>query len=206
MLIYYDLIKSYLSNRTQYVKIEDTLSKPAYIKYGIPQGTVLGPILFSIYINSLLSFSGTGNILSLADDTAVIFKANSWKNLKTTAKQEFKKIKDWFDANKLTVNFNKTVYLPFTSYVNSLPNLRPLNIDNNLSIPESESIKYFGIIVDRHFRWNLQIKHVVEKLRGMLSRIKHLKKYLDVKQLKIVYYALVESQIKHGIIGWEGAN
>ena len=92
-----------------------------------------------------------------------------------------------FDYNLLTVNFKKTSYLPFTTYVNNLPNFRSLNIENRLNIPEADSMKYLGIIIDKHFRWDLQAKYVAQKIRGLLYRFKYLKPCLDIKHQKILY-------------------
>ena len=79
------LIRSYLSNRTQFVKVNTAHSKESVIRYGVPQGTVLGPIVFSLYINELLELSSSGNVVSFADDTALFYTANSWAELKTKA-------------------------------------------------------------------------------------------------------------------------
>lgn len=202
----HNILKSYLSNREQYVDIDGTLSNSRTITYGVPQGTVLGPLLFTIYINSLLDIDTAGTILSFADDTAVLYTEKTWEDLRTKAESDFKKIQQWFQYNKLTLNCDKTKYLPFTSYANNLPNFGPLNIDQNQQIPEAESIKYLGIIIDRHFRWDLQILNLIKKVRGLLTRFKYLKEYLEEKQLKTLYYSLVQSQISYGIAGWGGVN
>lgn len=200
----YNILKSYLSNREQYVEIDGTLSSSRTITYGVPQGTVLGPLLFTIYINSLLHIDTAGTILSFADDTAILYTEKTWELLKTKTESDFKKIQQWFQYNKLTLNCDKTKYLPFTSYANNLPNLGPLSIDQNQQIPEAESIKYLGIIIDRHLRWDLQILNLIKKVRGLLTRFKYLQEYLEEKQLKILYYSLVQSQISYGIAGWGG--
>lgn len=200
------LIKSYLSNRKQQVNIDGTLSNPETVTYGVPQGTVLGPLLFTIYINDLLTLKTTGTILSFADDTAIWYESNSWDNLKIESERDFNNIKNWFQRNKLTLNVEKTKYLPFTSYAANLPNIGALTIDENTEIPEAESIKYLGIIIDRHVRWNLQILNIVKKVRGLLPRFKYLRQMLDERHLKIVYYALVQSQLTYGIIGWGGVS
>lgn len=202
----FNVLESYLDNRTQYVKVDDKLSYPTTVKYGIPQGTVLGPVMFLIYINSLLSLNISGSIISFADDTAILFEASSWQELKTIAETDMQLVKKWFQYNTLTLNCDKTYYLPFTSYANHLPNMGLLNVDHDTMIPEVDSVKYLGIVIDRHLKWDLQIRHVVQKIRGLLSRFKYLKKFMGIKQLELLYYALIQSQMSYGIRAWGGVN
>lgn len=199
-----NLMRSYLSDRVQYVQIDEKASHPMKISYGVPQGTVLGPVLFIIYINNLLNLESTGKILSFADDTAIFYSANTWSELKNKAEIDFKNIKRWFDFNKLTLNCEKTKYLPFASYSTGLPNMGNLSIDNNSSIKEGEFSKYLGIIIDKHLRWDLHIKHLINKIRYLLATFKCLKQFLDINQMKIIYHSLIESQITYGQIGWGG--
>lgn len=198
----FQLITSYLTGRTQYVKINDAVSDKKIIKWGVPQGTVLGPVLFIIYINSLLTLNSAGEILSFADDTAVFYSADTWQNLKQIVVDDFTNIKNWFDSNMLTINSMKTKYLPFTSLANNLPNFGPMNITATLIIEEAHSMKYLGIVIDKHLRWDLQVKNVTKKIRGLLSRFKYLKQYLGINQLKTIYFALIQSHLSYGIIGW----
>ena len=80
-----NLLKSYLTDRVQYVKIDNYISSPNSVKYGVPQGSVLGPILFILYINHLLSLKFEGTIISFADDTAILYKSDTWQDLKNRA-------------------------------------------------------------------------------------------------------------------------
>lgn len=201
-----NLLKSYLTDRVQYVNIDNYISSANNVKYGVPQGTVLGPILFTLYINNLLLLKVEGTIISFADDTVILYKSDTWQNLKNKAENDFKNIKKWFDYNLLTINYNKTNYLPFTSYSNHLPNLGPLKVEESIEIPEVTSVKYLGIIIDRHLRWDVHVNNLTKKLRGLISTFKCLKNYLDVSHLKIIYYALVQSLLSYGIIGWGGVN
>lgn len=200
----YNILESYLSGREQRVSIDGITGETRTVSYGVPQGTVLGPLLFTIYINGLLEIKTEGDIISFADDTAILYESNTWQELKTLVENDFLKIEKWFRYNKLTLNFDKTKYLPFSSYTSGLPNMGPLKIGDSYEIPEGESIKYLGIAIDRHLRWDLQINNVVGKLRGLLHKFKYLRDFLDIENLKTLYHALVESQLQYGIIGWGG--
>lgn len=202
----YKLLKTYLSDRRQYVQLDEIFSSPETVTFGVPQGTVLGPILFTIYINSMLSLTTVGRIISFADDTAILYTSSTWQLLKETIETDFPKISSWLYLNKLTLNCGKTRYLPFCSYVNSLPKLGPLNVGLNSQIMESESIKYLGIMIDRHLRWNLQTKQLVTKIRGHIPKFKYLRDFLMLKNLKTLYYSQIESLLSYGIVGWGGVN
>lgn len=198
----YNLIRSYLTGREQVVNIGGGVSEPRTVNYGVPQGTVLGPLLFTVYINSLLKINSKGKIISFADDTAILYTSETWELLQTDVKNDFINIERWFLYNKLTLNCDKTKYLVFSSYANNLPEMGPLKVGPNTTIPEAKSVQYLGIVIDRHLRWDLQIKYIIRKIRGLVSRFRYLKDYLDTKYLKILYYALVQSQLSYGIIGW----
>lgn len=196
------LIKSYLENRPQYVKIGNTLSNSKIYKYGVPQGSILGPLFFNIYLNDLFNLKCIGKLHSFADDTVIFYDAIDWKTLQQTIKTDFLIIKNWFDNNLLTINFKKTNYLPITSYSNNLPKFKNIEITNNIQITEANNVKYLGIIIDKHLKWNLQIEYVINKLRCMLSKFKYLKNILNKNYLNMLYFSLIQSHLNYGILGW----
>lgn len=203
-----NLLKNYLTNRTQCVNINDVISEFRTIEYGVPQGTVLGPILFNIYLNSLFSLPTEGILISFADDTAIFYTAESWEELMDKAQNDLKGIKNWFDTRLLTINFEKTKFVPFAIKKNRLPNLQPLKIaceTRLIEIQPAREIKYLGITIDCLLKWDTHINNVIKKIRSLLPKFKYLRGFLDTIELKTVYYALVESQLKYGIIAWGGA-
>ena len=105
------LFTSYLTNRQQYTAIGNTVSSKLAVTCGIPQGSLLGPVLFFIYINDLPNCSSILAVRIFADDANVFASARDHKSLEQQINTELKKVKIWCDANKLSINFSKTNFM-----------------------------------------------------------------------------------------------
>lgn len=197
-----ELFSSYLKDRKQVVKIKDKISHENTISHGIPQGTVLGPILFNLYINSLFTMQTTGEIISFTDDTAVLYSSDSWQNLKNVVQNDFKNIADWFHSKLLTINFDKTHFLPFSSYKNGLPEFDKLLISNQIEINITDKIKYLGVLIDSHLRWEHQVSNICKIIRCLLPKFKFLRTIMNYTHLRTIYYSLVQSRVQYGIFSW----
>ena len=146
-------------------------------------------------------------MISFAEDTAIFYSGESWDFLKNAVEQDLKNVKKCFDSKLLTINYDKTYFLPITSLNSNLPSYKVLEIRERykiIQISSAEKVKYLGIYIDNHLRWNIQIKSVVQKLKVLSYKFAQLKHILSIQHLKIVYKALVESIFKYGIIGWGG--
>ena len=210
------LIKSYLQNREQVVSINNVLSKPRIIKYGIPQGTVLGPILFNVFINDLSQSTVKCEITSFADDTVLLFSTNSWKETHEVATSELIKVKQWLDNNLLTLNSDKTTYITFSPRKNTQPVNSILKLHNPVCkqrnpnckchvLEKQYSTRYLGIIIDQHLKWEDHIDFITKKLRCTIIMFHNLKNILTHSNQKLVYFGLVQSRIQYGIIAWGSA-
>ena len=107
----HQLISSYLSGRFQKVRVNGVYSENLGVSMGIPQGTILGPLLFILYVNDLLTGMPEGEIVSFADDTAVVATGKTWTQVEQKANNQLKTISDWLALNKLSLNIDKTVYI-----------------------------------------------------------------------------------------------
>jgi hypothetical protein len=112
---------NYLKGRPQRVKINNTLSDSMETEYSIPQGTVLGPLLFIMFVNDIFSQKLNGQIISYADDTALVVSARTWDRVETLRNLDMNVIKTWLDGNCLTMNSDKTYILPFAIGTTDLP-------------------------------------------------------------------------------------
>lgn len=203
-----NLLKSYLTNRVQCVEVQSKTSSFKEIEYGVPQGTVLGPLLFNIYLNDLFYVGVGGEVVSFADDTAIFYKHTSWNGLKTLVEEDFLHIATFFNNRKLTINWKKTFFVPFTSYSKNLPLFSSINIkceSFDYTISMTKHIKYLGVMVDCHLNWNKHLNALSNKLRCLISKFKYFKQIFDLAQLRVLYCSLVQSHLVYGIVAWGGA-
>lgn len=212
----YNLLKTYLLDRKQQVRIGQCLSEEKTVECGVPQGTVLGPVLFVLYVNEILNVEVGGRPICYADDTAVIFEGSSWEETFKKAKAGMNKIKYMLDINVLTLNADKSHYIAFSIYndpqcvkenliIHENSCKRTPNCNCKLFIKPSGKVKYLGIYIDSHFKWNDHINYVVGKLRKCLYKFYQLREFLPLKLLKTVYSALIESILNYGILIWGAA-
>ena len=201
------VFNSYLSNRRQCVKINGARSDQRVIRMGVPQGTVLGPLLFIIYINMLLAEVETGGtILSYADDTVITFNADNWQDVRERAERGIKFAKGWFDSFGLSLNIKKTNYISFSITKKNRPNYDYLNIDEDdqYRVKEVTHTRYLGIIIDQNLKWHEHSTRVTQITKLLIHKFYVLREMCGVKLLLSLYRALFESILTYGILVWGG--
>ena len=200
------LIESYLTNRYQYVQINDSKSNLRPINCGVPQGSVLGPLLFILYINDLANCCTAGQIRIFADDTAVYFACSNISQFIQTASAIMKQLDKWFTSNLLTLNTDKSYYCIFRTTQNHMLAL-PNEIEfNNKSIKRAKRIKYLGITLDEFLDWNEHITNIKKSLISLFSVFYNIRRYLTVEHIRVIYYTMIYSRIKYGICAYGFAN
>ena len=142
-------IFSYLNDCTQQVVCNNRLSDILKIKCGVPQGSILGPLLLLIYVNDFCRCIRKGKTIMFADDTYLFFSETSYEKVFQVANEELKSIDNWLTANKLSLNINKTNYIVFRTPNSKLPCQHALHLRNR-EIKRVISVKFLGVIVHEH--------------------------------------------------------
>ena len=198
------LFETYLLNRSQIVNFKNVISEKLAIKTGVPQGSILGPLLFIIYLNDIAQACSFFHPITYADDTALFtaleFSLSNNQNSITDLNTELEKINVWFKVNKLSLNRDKTKAMLFHTVQKNPANVQ-VSIDGK-SIEFVKEFKYLGITLDTHLSWKPHITQLAKKIsrtNGILSRLKH---FLPLVTLKMIYNSLILPYLSFGVIVW----
>ena len=197
------LLASYLKDRKQFVKCGDIESTLLSVVCGVPQGSVLGPLLFILYINDIENCSAFESVL-FADDAALLLAADNIKKLKKFVNSEAKLLHEWLISNKLTLNLKKTKYMLFANInVISQKARKKFKITiGNYTIHEVDQIKYLGVILDRNLNWHAHVDYLVTKLSSAAGIMYKVRNYLPIDARLLVYETLAKSYLQYGITAW----
>lgn len=184
----HDWFKSYLSNRTQYCQVNSKLSEPRTTITGIPQGSILGPLLFLIYINDFPNSLKNADCDMFADDTQIGIASKDPKSITETLNSDLANISDWMAANKLSLNKSKTEYM----IIGSHQNLKKCNSDlrieiGNMPIERVSTFKSLGVMIDETLTWHSQVDLITKKVNKSLYVLRRLREFTDLKTLVTMY-------------------
>ena len=181
--------KSYLSRRLQYVTYNGSQSSQQMIKCGVPQGSILGPLLFLIYINDLCIVCKSTEPVLFADDTNLFSSGSNAISLQDGVNNDLAIIAEWLKVNKLSLNIKKTHFMCFSAKNKSRPGIS-LQIDGE-AIAEVNKSKFLGVVIDNKLSWKDHISFVCRKVARGIGVIIKARKVLYNESLKCLYYSFI---------------
>ena len=195
--------RNYLHDRKQYVSYNGEISSQQDVTCGVPQGSVLGPLLFIIYTNDLPNALRDSRCILFADDTTIYYTSDDLNTTATILSNELEQLTEWFRANKLSLNATKTNYIIFNKTQLVLPDIE-LKIGTD-RINRVYNTKFLGVYIDSKLNWNKHLQYCSNKLSSGLYAIKNVKHLLPIKPLKSLYYTLIHPYLNYGTILWGSA-
>ena len=203
--------RSYLTGRKQFTTVRGVNSSLKELMCGVPQGSILGPLLFILLINDLPNATDFFSIL-YADDTTLQKSSNNLIDLYSSANNELIKLADWFKANKLTLNVSKTKYILFRNNLKAIDFSKlQLLIDDEFIDRigqgcNEESFKFVGIYLDEFLTWNQHVNYICGKAANAVYALSKLKNVIPVSVKLTIYNSLFRSFIEYGICAWGRSN
>ena len=198
------LFSSYLSGRLQRVRVNHEVSAYRPITCGVPQGSVLGPILFLLFINDISNLSPSSHYTLFADDTTLTCSSPSYHNLIHLANRELSILYNWTVDNKLSVNASKTSLLLITNRTHDIELPMLVSIDHTPIHIES-CVKFLGIYLDYRLDFSFHISNVSKKLSKTAGLFFRMREFLPISVMVKLYYSLVYPYLLYGILVWGGS-
>ena len=201
------LIESYLSKRTHYTELLKEKSDELVIQFGVPQGSVLGPLLFLLYINDITRLSNLGVYVLFADDTNIFVKGKTANEAYEKGNQLLKCLSKYMIINKLHVNMSKCCYMHFKPKSSSAQDenisLR-LEVDDFV-IKKCTEARFLGVIIDDKLNWDAHIRFLKRKLNYTMATLHRIIEYIPKHLHRNLYYILFESHLSYCISVWGSA-
>lgn len=184
------LLRSYLSNRKQVVRVSGVSSEESVLNIGVPQGSVLGPLLFLIYINDLPNVQVAEKYTLFADDTTVSFAAESLEKAVEGSMAAQERAEEWFCLNRLLLNQSKTQHVVFS--------MRDAG-DANQGV---QSVKFLGVSLDPKLQWGSHVDELSRKLGRNIFVLRNLANNVSDGVLRTAYFAIIHSNISYAVLAW----
>ena len=191
---------SYLSDRKQYTVFKNCDSPLKTIDCGVPQGSILGPLLFLLYVNDLYHCSSVLSFILFADDTTILFSHSNISSLSNIINRELSLASSWFRSNKLSLNSSKTKYMFFSRTRNANDNFT-ISINDN-PIEQVHSTKFLGVLIDDKLTWKDHISSVSKIVSRNTSVLSKLRSFLPTHTLLSLYNTLILPYLNYCNIVW----
>ena len=199
---------SYLTNRIQYMEIDTIASTQQMITTAVPQGSILGPLLFLIYVNDLLQCSSLFDFVLYADDDTTVFSSIEYAfteqsiNQNDTINDELQQVGDWLAVNDLVLNVEKTKYMVFHPYQKDISSLNTELCINSEQIERVNNFNFLGILIDEHLNWKAHKEMVANKIFKYCGVLNRIKSVLPLQILRTLYHSMIYPHINYGLLVW----
>ena len=199
-----DLLKSYLSNRKQYVKLNDITSTVRSISVGVPQGSIIGPLLFNIFINDIVKANTKFSFILYADDTTLNSTLDCFGQnvieIQEAIVAELQKVFKWLKLNILSLNVAKSKFMLFHMPQKVVPELS-FTI-NDMVIDHVKEFTFLGLILDSNLNWNAHLNSIGSKIARVIGLLRKLK-YIFLKHiLRSIYNSLILPHMNYSLSAW----
>ena len=201
----FQLLESYLSDRSQKCEVNGFISKESKITWGVPQGSILGPLLFLLYINDLPSCLNSTKPRMFADDTNITSSGNCIDDVENAVNSDLKNLRKWLMANKLSLNVAKTEFQIIGTKQNlknilgQKPNIHILDCP----IKQVVQCKSLGVILDENLSWKSNTNAICKKISSGIYALKRIKPFVDQKTLMSVYNAIIHLYFTYCCEVWD---
>jgi hypothetical protein len=193
------LIESYLCDRTAITKNGDKMSQTCKVDIGVPQGSILGPLLYLLYIDDMKYQNLKGKYFIYADDTLLLYSGRNIEELETEINNDLKIYVTWLKKKFLTINENKTNYIVFKQ-----KNKMNVQLDlyvNSTAINRTDNIKYLGLVIDEGLSWNLHVEGKINKISPLVGVMRR-SEVFERKVKHIVYHTFIMPHVSYGLLVW----